>query len=114
MDVDTLEAGRELDALVAERVMGLRMVSHKTATYDPTPDDAPIGRFADVPRYSTDVAAAWGVVERVLKLGHYFKIAPHCFYKPPAWIIQLDVLGDVLAETFPLAICRAALKAVAR
>lgn len=62
-----MNAGRELDALVAEKVMGW--------TWDENTAWSPTGsrnaRVADgdlwwwLPPYSTDIAAAWEVVERI-------------------------------------------------
>ncbi len=72
-----MEAGRELDALVAEKVMGwskrvsadhsnspikqLRAFGIIYAWKDSNGND----KGLDVPRYSTDIAAAWQVVERL-------------------------------------------------
>lgn len=97
---ETLEAGRELDSLVAEKVMKVpfrrRGIWHKN----------PIR----CPHYSTDIAAAWAAVE---KLG------------PPEWVTLIYSKTDKYwecslnsdaefstAPTAPLAICRAALAAV--
>ena len=98
-----MNAGRELDALVAEKVMGWK---------DPSPV---FGLMEDVegnanfpPDYSTSIAAAWRVVEKwqgditVDRRNEHFKVT---FYKP-------SYEYEVWAETLPLAICLAALKAV--
>ena len=66
------EAGRELDALVAEKVMGFA-VRRGTLEYDGSVsvwmvfDDGSGGTLNPVP-YSTDIAAAWQVVERIQQL----------------------------------------------
>jgi hypothetical protein len=67
--MDELPAGRELDALVAERVLGLRI------------DDAwfqhPDGRRVSsdgLPHYSTDIAAAWQVVDKLLTYSCDFEL----------------------------------------
>lgn len=52
---------RELDALVAEKVMGLSIWRHGRRV-DYKTDDSVYNR---VPSYSTDIAAAWQVVERI-------------------------------------------------
>jgi hypothetical protein len=96
-----LLAGRELDALVAEKVMGKAK---------PIP-----------PQYSTDIATAWTVVERfdpeqwmwgILRL----KQGDRVLYSVS--LSRLDDDGYVISdagryesETAPLAICRAALAA---
>ena len=53
IDFRQMDAGPEMDELVAERVMG-----------SPRPGPGFV-RWAPVPRYSTDIAAAWQVVERL-------------------------------------------------
>src|SRR5207245_11022857 len=62
IDPGKIEAGREVDRLIAEQVMGL------------TPGEP-------IPSYSTDIAAAWtGVETMVHKDGVYFG-APHFKHK---------------------------------
>ena len=58
--------------------------------------------------YSTDIAAAWDVVEKVGLLIDYFLIQD--IYKT-RWLV-MDVYGDGLIEagTAPMAICLATLK----
>ena len=73
MDIDTLEAGRELDALVAEKVMGWKYSQNapegcfcKSVGNDkgwwkyPGLKGWACGPCSDLPpHYSTDIAAAW-------------------------------------------------------
>lgn len=105
-------AGRELDALVAEKVMGIA-VNRFGEVIQP-------GMGVGMPRrYSTDIASAWGVVEKMQADGWFFKVedgALHtCWYadfiisepgRPPKGPRRTQ------ADTAPLAICLAALKAV--
>ena len=67
MNIDEMEAGRELDVLVAE-AMGLDMVVRQTIGPHIiwTPDD----KVYEVPRYSTDIAAILPVAEQVVGTGH--------------------------------------------
>jgi hypothetical protein len=106
-----LQPGRELDALVAERVMGYPgdgNVWHVTGDY---------ARADDIPHYSTDIAAAWEAAETLLEShelemakltdGRYFAQfiggpAPDGFHP------MHKAIGDSAAH----AICLAALKAV--
>jgi hypothetical protein len=113
------QAGRELDARIAVEVMGWR-------DCDPHEVDA-FGELVGwgrnkgagkhhIPAYSTDIAAAWEVVEklgqtRTVKVwkchdGYICDLTPH---DGPvfAGFVQVG------AETAPLAICRAALIAIA-
>lgn len=98
-----LPAGRELDALVAEKVMG----------------DT---RFRQVPRaqwylvldhYSTDIAAAWLVVENAVGRGMPagINVAMNWAGDPDGYVAEWAGVRE-LADTAPLAICRAALRAV--
>lgn len=85
-----MEAGRELDALVAERVMGLAKIMVK-GDFEEFPmfvlpeRKRAIWNAFHAPRYSTDIAAAWAVVERMRELG---------------WKFQLDWDGPEPAATF--------------
>jgi hypothetical protein len=84
-EVRGMGAGREMDALVAEYVMGWRWwrIEHKHGPYyrlvsrreeeralnlgslvHPLPDDG-LDREVDADPYSTDIAAAWEVVEKM-------------------------------------------------
>jgi hypothetical protein len=116
-DIEKLE-GRQLDAAVAERVMGADKEKEiDLAMLDPS---GVIDSFRDtiwaniLPHYSTDIAAAWRVVEKLREEG---------------WQVVINVLDDgaevavtrhemaghlyEFADTAPLAISRAALRAVA-
>ena len=141
-----LKAGRELDALVAEKVMGCRVSWWSLRLVDRPPTDIEwrhglftseaslermeegevlvadangdmpmhqmLGRseWEGIPRYSTDIAAAWEVVEKMrarglivdltLGAGAYCRIGG---FRP---------FAEERGATAPLAICLAALKAV--
>lgn len=105
-----LEAGPELDAAIARRVMGWTDLQGSAGLYWEDGDRLP---RKDTFKPSTDIADAWRVVESM---------------KEDGWRIQFsgwDSHGDVSCEFFklgcvgyyiegptaPLAICRAALKA---
>ena len=118
IDIDTLPAGREMDALVAEKVMGLERVGYlyKYREYTESPRNVNMSE-KDIPSYSTSIAPAWEVVERLHDLewvvevtidngvGRYCKI----------WKMgnkgREIIYEELDADTAPLAICRAALKA---
>lgn len=116
------KAGRELDALVAERVMGLTLNGSpysdgsvwwrkgSAGTWEPT----------ELPPYSGDIAATWLVVEKMRAHPHYvdFGISDghnenSCDGDGP-WYAHF-CLGNgnesASASTPPLAICAAALRA---
>ena len=96
-----LKAGRELDALVAEKVMG----------------DLP-PRGYSIPDYSIFISAAWAVVEKLYLTSEFFlETSYYGMDKNKRWWAQFSTHGiddefHAEAPTAPLAICRAALKAV--
>ena len=117
-----LQAGRELDALIAEKVMGWTSVA-MAGLFTQFPAIALCGLppgaqlNADlqvVPRYSTQIAAAWQVVEKFKMTITPNNCHPHIKAK---WCVDVELKGShelwlAGAETAPLAICRAALRAV--
>jgi hypothetical protein len=123
------DAGRALDALVAEKVMGWTALHRRdggSAEYLGTvPDNSFVGASTAkripgktycVPEYSTDIAAAWLVVERMRADGWWPEVKylvdwdnaakwyAACHRPPHQW--------SATAATAPLAICRAALAAL--
>lgn len=116
-----MEAGRELDALVAEKVMGWEPGPGGIHLFPPK-DEPNRKRFTrwngearvtEIPHYSTDIAAAWEVVE---KLGHKFQMFLNTRGKWTEadfvhWPDNLKGYVAASADTAPLAICLAALKA---
>lgn len=90
------KAGRELDALVAEKVMGVETMQKLYPSMM-----AKGGAW--LPHFSTDIAAAWEVVEKMRREGYIFDIE-----------IRKDYVGVNCehCESAPLAICLAALRAV--
>lgn len=115
-----MKPGRELDALVAEKVMGLKINWDETT---PCPLCGDVGRFcgarmwcshdgwyySQYKDYSTDIAAAWEVVEKLRGDGWIFNLSD-------SWAAQFHMPGNILvvssAKSAPHAICLAALKAV--
>ena len=124
---------RELDAAVAVEVMGYRWMVHKPgissmkpghrflvrpdydemlAVCDPATGDEPLWNVGHenpgAPPYSTDPAAAWQVVEKMTADGaHLFAMSRD---RDGRYFVEIEYHG-VYADTAPLAICRAALRA---
>lgn len=112
IEVDTLPAGREMDALIEEYVM------HEHYCNCPPVEDCAVHSWASP--WSTDIYYAWQVVEKL----------PRTFWPEVrrmdngTWCCEIVGRGDTpvqvspeplalcFADTAPLAICRAALKAV--
>lgn len=118
MSFDSLKAGRELDALIGRELFG----TNYEFVYDdymiPDPDD-PIA-YDVCPHYSTDIAAAWQVIEKLFTLIQNQDIhIEHLAVEGEGYwgVSTCYELGEwkdwVRAETAPLAICIAALKAIA-
>ncbi len=127
-----LEAGRELDALVAEKVMGLDVRSTHS-DYDPTFTSREVVAGHEalmrltsgdpkyfLPHYSTNMEAAWPVVEKLHEQGHAVSVATYSLYgcsvSEYRWqcVMAMGVrqVAHEVAPTAPYAICLAALKAV--
>lgn len=129
-----MKPGRELDALIAEKVMGWKWFSRSDFIRDPSdPGFTPWEKRLyppgfkcewhvpprgvqemqfDIKPYSTDIAAAWEVVE---KMEGVWDICS----RARGWVVGLAVRSEgsdkiVYAEggTAPHAICLAALRAV--
>jgi hypothetical protein len=132
---------REIDALVAEKVMGSRVAWIKPehidrgdgkgmeeGSFEPYPVMTSGDSLIEAPKYSTDIAAAWEVVERMRGEGWSFRFGNNSCAKDQnvasfaqGWrglganILTGEYIYDdnssMVAETAPLAICKAALKA---
>jgi hypothetical protein len=88
-----MKPGRELDLLVAEKVMGYKR-NH--------------GVHGNVPFYSTDLAAAWEVVEK-MKKNYGFELS--WFMAIKKWKVCIG-LASIATDTIPHSICLAALAAL--
>ena len=117
-----MKAGRELDALVAEKVMGL--IAYKVQLVAPPPRVRTMEELQRIgvplPRYSTNIADAWEVVRKMGMV--LIENSGEAFGKLDEWNVQFvghDKEGEPhwvseSAETVELAICLAALKAVSQ
>lgn len=113
--------GRALDAAIAERVMEWERVPVKSVLTEfqyRTPDHIGLIWPSNAPRYSSSIADAMKVLPALRKrLALSDSIVFWC--KPSSFIVQIwaddaddTELANVLADTLPEAICRAALAAV--
>lgn len=112
LDIDKMPAGREMDALIAEKVMDAEVYREfHTARFKQgqLPNGHELIGIGGIPRYSTDIAAAWEVVKRLKNYNFYIRLFYDgrygCSFTEPPRIIAWG-------NTAPLAICRAALKAL--
>jgi hypothetical protein len=113
-----MKIGRELDALVAEKIFGAKLIANPFGT-DPHCDfpGRQLGKeFGKLPKFSTDIAAAWEVLEALKKRGAMV----HVHFTESQWMASWRKHNDppslvisAFAKTAPHAICLAALKAIA-
>ena len=134
MNIDDMPAGRELDALVAEKVMGWCITAWNDGepwgNREVFPPFEPINGIpadcdcishseaGEPPHYSTDIAAAWEVVEKLDGGGErgtfWWMISSpgnDTMYSARIFEGSVEIVG-AMAPTAPLAICRAALRTV--
>lgn len=111
-----LPAGRELDALVAEKVMGWRLRENMgaaggrcwaTGRTDGGSYGSGVYPEFELPEFSMDMNAAWKVVTASNTRLDLFGPAWRGL-----WTASFSPHPTAQGETAPLAICRAALKAV--
>jgi hypothetical protein len=120
MTIDEMPAGTELDDIIAIEVFGC---DPWNARIDPSNQGGrrqfhwgyPVGHdFA--PAYSTDIAAAWQVVDNLKT--HDTILSASGREGDDSWCVRLGYCDEegqkhwASAPTLPLAICRAALKVV--
>lgn len=112
----SMKPGRELDALIAEKVMGLAVLNGQIFRYDKSYEKGDIATAVGcpIPSYSTDMAAAWEVVEKLEGI-NIFKDYPEKNEWHVSFLMCDDFGCDDLctsSNSAPHAICLAALKAV--
>lgn len=122
-EIERMEAGRELDALIAEKVMEWEIHPHQTHYINRNDGDT---RFIICGEFmpSTDIGAAWQVVEKMAELCKHGPYEPEfieviCYGDKTAYCGKIwahhdgDIpIIDASGNTVPLAVCRAALLAV--
>lgn len=111
-----LDAGRQLDALVAEKVLKFKLDYEFADIYNgplvPGLRDQ-YDEMGILPHYSTDIAAAWEVVERMRSGGWRLELRDWVTYWSARFNSDPDSQGRFAKEEdVPHAICLAALKAV--
>jgi hypothetical protein len=133
-EVWALPAGPELDALVAEKVMGWQNVqSADRLVWLGWPPGVPMvlnypngySGAENIPPYSTDIAAAWQVVEKMERTPFVWRCPKPEEDRPQSgsgltlrraadgWTVAFQMRGRVgTGDTAPLAIVRAALFAL--
>lgn len=115
-----MRAGRELDRVIAQRVMGYVVTQQKREVFEATPKGT-----RPLAHYTTDISAAWEVAERLaitlipVQGGQWFALVG----KGERWNSPADFLkflgegkflnaGAAVAETAAMTICQAALNSI--
>jgi hypothetical protein len=119
-------SGPQLTAEIAEKVMGWKPYSKRRA-YTPgatwTHPDGYNASYGSWPNYSTDIAAAFLVVEKMRDRGRHWRAVQSCI-AGERYRVGFTATGcsggwhgvpehEAVADALPLAICLAALKAIA-
>lgn len=122
-EIDALEAGERLDALIAIHVMDWKLTDRRPPdikNWSNYPDewyeepDGFLSNVTSIPPYSTEIAAAWGVWKRMPEAkaldeaGGLFSARFHCEWGAGGWELGYYAVGS----TPMLAVCKAALKVV--
>lgn len=68
-EIEAMPAGREMDALIAERLFNCKIICrHDGSISEWGAGETRKFRDAQIPHYSTDIAAAWQVIERITRV----------------------------------------------
>lgn len=109
-----LKPGRELDALIARRVMGLETGhdGNEPIVIERGTPTSTLVAHCSCPHYSSDVADAWALVSH---LQPTWTIILQWDDDEQTWTVELDDFErppiGAIADTFPYALCLAALDA---
>jgi hypothetical protein len=129
-----MEAGREMDALIAEKVIGLH-VEWRSGVPMWVGKDLPGSPYVlgdglyghTIDNYSTEIRDAWKVLEKFNEIGLVVVVGSKRFLdtrnlvwyaligmaKPiDEFDMNANILGEAEAPTAPLAVCRTALLAI--
>lgn len=133
--IESMEAGEQLDRLIAEHIMGWAWVerTYNRAVFgDPPPTyhiwwDKSVGMPPELcltektnymeeytPPFSTDIETAWYVIESLQKRGLYIgflTLEKEGWYFADVSDVQTDTHAEQRADSAPLVICKVALEA---
>jgi len=106
-EIENMSSGREMDALIAERVLGLK-VDYEFEGFGGLRVPSLVDKYDEwgyLPDYSTDISAVWQVIEKLKEHKPLLNYDPYS----KKWYMCFNGAPFYSAETAPLAICRAAL-----
>ena len=111
-----MKPGRELDALIAEKMMGwteIQIVAERAFGLPPSHVNTGWPAAFVIPNYSGNMYAAWKVVERMMRDKWDISIYSNAYSQfQVEFSNDLRDSGCVLTDTVPEGICLAALSAV--
>jgi hypothetical protein len=109
--IENMEAGREMDSEIAVLIFGKEVSRQLSANGKYHQEDVDGSNRIELPHYSTDIAAAWQVVNKFLK--DRIEVQVHYLFEGECdnGIDWTCLIGEAMAEaeTAELAISRAAL-----
>ena len=114
-----MEAGRELDALVAEKIMGWTPSLYTDHTWEMVRPNSADGLLVyAVPEYSTEIEHAWKVFEKLRESGDFCCLwikSDYNYVYDVTWVYEnnddhAEQSIGYSVESAPLAICLTALK----
>lgn len=112
IEIDQMQPGKEIDALIAEWIIGLEPWPGVTGSFRAPiigPYQTPVPCLP--PSFSTDLSQAWGVIEKMQSEDWFWTISPH---EPFSYIVYMgrDLGSSVwsIDISLPMAICKVALK----
>lgn len=118
MDIDKMEACEGLDQFVAVEVMGWRLTADGRSAISPYGGKWDASRHW-CPLYSSKIESAWEIVNKLGKQGWFTRLFQYknelvsCQFERPDRNMELaKVVWSAVAETAPLAICKAAARLV--
>lgn len=112
MRIDEMQAGRKMDKAVSQYVFGnTEFVCRNCEDDYHVVDRQDLTAYIPVPNYSTDIAAAWEVLN---KFTHKKPCINYLndLWNPVGWHCHIDGHHAEGCDTAPLAICRCALMAM--
>lgn len=113
-DIDSMEAGREIDWLIEKHVMGREPTETEISRNEES--GMKVIRI-NYPSFSGSIEGAWPVIEKLRSVNIYLLRLTNGDTNYACWLGAGLTGGwavNAVADTAPLAICRAALKNVGR
>lgn len=113
-EIVALNPGRELDAIIGRNLFGYRLCSvQDVEDYHFFHGKGDVEAYSPLPHYSTDVAAAWEVINMLDKDRHYIEVHTD-ETMDNRWWCRVSGFTKAMGRTGAESICKAALFAIFR